>query len=111
MTLIPFGEIEAELVKDPEFRAAYDALAPAFDLAHTVIAARASQGLTQAELATRMNTTQSYIARLESGKVLPSMRTWLKLPPPRVPVQGLPLNRSAWYGIRSLSDLRRYRSP
>ena len=79
MALIPFSEIEAELVKDPEFRAAYDALAPEFDLAHTVIAARASQGLTQAELATRMNTTQSYIARLESGKVLPSMRTWLKL--------------------------------
>ncbi len=79
MTLIPFSEIKAELLQNPEVKAAYDALAPEFELAHTVIAARASQGLTQAELAARMNTTQSYIARLESGKVLPSMRTWLKL--------------------------------
>ncbi|CAK0780600.1 Transcriptional regulator, family [Gammaproteobacteria bacterium] len=73
------NDLTDELMKDPEFKAAYDALAPEFELAHTVIAARAAQGLTQAELAARMNTTQSYIARLESGKVLPSMRTWLRL--------------------------------
>ncbi len=32
-----------------------------------------------AELAARMGTSQSYIARLESGRVLPSMRTWQRL--------------------------------
>lgn len=79
MTLIPFRKIKAELLQNPEVRAAYDALSPEFELAHTVIAARVAQGLTQAELAARMNTTQSYIARLESGRVLPSMRTWLRL--------------------------------
>jgi len=36
-------------------------------------------GLTQAELAARMNTSQSYIARLESGRISPSMKTWRRL--------------------------------
>jgi ribosome-binding protein aMBF1 (putative translation factor) len=74
-----FKELKAELMGSPEFRAEYERLRPEFELAQTIIAARAAQGLTQAELATRMGTSQSYIARLESGRVLPSMRTWQRL--------------------------------
>ena len=74
-----FKEMKAELMQDPEFRAEYERLRPEFELAQTIIAARATQGLTQAELAARMETSQSYIARLESGRVLPSMRTWQRL--------------------------------
>jgi transcriptional regulator with XRE-family HTH domain len=37
--------------------------------------ARASAGVTQVELAKRMKTTQTAIARLESGRKLPSTRT------------------------------------
>lgn len=37
--------------------------------------ARARIGLTQSELAERMHTTQSTIARLESGRTMPSVRT------------------------------------
>ncbi len=74
-----FKELKAELLQNPEVRAEYQRLRPEFELAKTIIAARAAQGLTQAELATRMETSQSYIARLESGRVLPSMRTWQRL--------------------------------
>lgn len=74
-----FKEMKAELMESPEFRAEYERLRPEFELAKTIIAARAAQGLTQAELATRMETSQSYIARLESGRLLPSMRTWQRL--------------------------------
>lgn len=74
-----FKELKAELLQNPEVRAEYERLRPEFELAETIIAARAAQGLTQAELATRMETSQSYIARLESGRVLPSMRTWQRL--------------------------------
>ena len=74
-----FEQMKAELMQDPEFRAEYERLRPEFELAQTIIAARAAQGLTQAELAARMDTSQSYIARLESGRVLPSMRTWQRL--------------------------------
>ena len=79
MTLIPFSEIKADLLQDTEFKTAYDVTAPEFELANMVITARVAQGLTQAELAARMHTSQAYIARLESGRVLPSMRTWLRL--------------------------------
>ncbi len=48
-----------------------------FAFASEVIAARA--GLSQAELAERMKTSQSAIARLESGRSRPSVRTLEKL--------------------------------
>ena len=40
--------------------------------------ARAAAGLTQAALAERMGTTQSAIARLEGGRVSPSVETLRK---------------------------------
>ena len=76
---VTLEELEAEALQNPEVRAEYERLRPEFELAETIIAARTAQGLTQAELAARMETSQSYIARLESGRVLPSMRTWKRL--------------------------------
>ena len=61
--------------RDPEYRAAYDALAPEFELARSLIQARTAAGLTQAQLAERMETSQSVIARLESGRAHPSTKT------------------------------------
>jgi transcriptional regulator with XRE-family HTH domain len=58
--------------RDSAYTTAYDALAGEFRLAQLLIATRARAGLSQAELATRMKTSQSYVARLESGRVRPS---------------------------------------
>ena len=52
---------------DPAYKAAYEAFGPEFELARCLIETRARAGLTQAELAKRMKTTQSVVARLESG--------------------------------------------
>lgn len=68
-------EFRKKALTDAAVRAEYDALAPAFEIAREFIRARARAGLTQQELADRMQTTQSTIARLESGRGLPSMRT------------------------------------
>ena len=55
-----------------QYQAAYEALAEEFTLSHTLIEARTRAGLTQPQLAGRMKTSQSYVARLEGGKVRPS---------------------------------------
>ena len=67
--------IKRELLANPDTRAAYDAQADEFAIARELIAARTRAGLTQADVAERMGTTQSVIARLEGGKRAPSMRT------------------------------------
>lgn len=67
--------LRAELLVDPQTRAEYDAMANEFEMASELIAARSRAGLTQGEVAERMGTTQSVVARLESGKRAPSMRT------------------------------------
>ena len=68
-------DIKRELLANPDTRAAYDAQADEFAIARELIAARTRAGLTQADVAERMGTTQSVIARLEGGKRAPSMRT------------------------------------
>jgi transcriptional regulator with XRE-family HTH domain len=67
--------LHTEWMKDAAYRKEYDALEEEFALASAMIAARSRAGLTQKQLATKMKTTQSTIARLESGKTLPSGRT------------------------------------
>jgi ribosome-binding protein aMBF1 (putative translation factor) len=65
--------IKKSMLNDREVRTAYDALADEFDLARELIAARVRAGLTQAEVAERMGTTQSVVARLESSARMPSV--------------------------------------
>jgi transcriptional regulator with XRE-family HTH domain len=64
----------------PEVKKAYNELAEEFAFLDEVLAARAESGLTQAEVAERIGTTQSAIARLESaeGRHSPSIATLQK---------------------------------
>jgi ribosome-binding protein aMBF1 (putative translation factor) len=78
-TFIPATVLFEEWRKDPEYVAAYDALEEEFALANALIGARAHAGLTQEELAERMGTSQSAIARLESGRSRPSTTTLARL--------------------------------
>lgn len=75
---IPFEEIKSELLANPAVKAEYDALAPEFEISAELLRARLRAGLSQAELAARMKTSQSTIARLESGQTLPSTKTLLR---------------------------------
>ncbi len=72
---IPVEEVAKAWLKDPEFRAAYDALEEEFALAQALIKARADANMTQEEVAEKMGTTQTAVARLESGRSMPSTRT------------------------------------
>ena len=68
-------ELHEEWMQDPAYRQAYEAQRQEFDLASQLISARVRAGLTQEQLAQRMGTTQSAIARLEGGGRVPSVKT------------------------------------
>jgi ribosome-binding protein aMBF1 (putative translation factor) len=73
--MVPVGEAIARWRKDPVYRKKSAALEAEFAFVAEIIKARATAGLTQQELAKRMQTTQGAIARLESGSSFPSTRT------------------------------------
>jgi transcriptional regulator with XRE-family HTH domain len=72
-------DLHRKWLKEPKYRKAHDALKREFELARAVIEARVHAGLTQEQLAKRMETTQSVIARLESGRTRPSTQTLERL--------------------------------
>ena len=72
-------DLHKKWLKEPKYRKAYEALEEEFVLAAAVIDVRNSAGLTQQELARKMGTTQPVVARLESGRSRPSMRTLERL--------------------------------
>jgi transcriptional regulator with XRE-family HTH domain len=59
-------QFKTRVLAKPEVRIAYDALQDEFAFLDEVLKARTAAGLTQAEVAARVGTTQSAIARLES---------------------------------------------
>jgi ribosome-binding protein aMBF1 (putative translation factor) len=61
-----------QILSDPEARTEYERLGPIFAVVGEMVDARQSAGLTQAELARRMGTSQSVIARLESARHMPT---------------------------------------
>jgi ribosome-binding protein aMBF1 (putative translation factor) len=73
------NDLHKKWIKKEDYREAYRELAPEFNVARAVINARATAGLTQEQLAQRMETTQSVIARLESGRTRPSTQTLERL--------------------------------
>ena len=70
-------QFKKKALAKPGVRAAYDELAEEFAFLDQVLKARTKTGLTQAEVAERMGTTQSAVARLESANVKhsPSLAT------------------------------------
>ena len=74
-TFIPVEESFAQWKKDPKYVAEYDALEGEFALASALIKARSDANMTQEQVAKAMGTTQAVVARLESGRGLPSTRT------------------------------------
>lgn len=69
------SDLHEKWMKEPGYRKAYAALENEFALASAAMDVRSRAGLTQAALARKMRTTQPVVARLESGRGRPSMRT------------------------------------
>jgi ribosome-binding protein aMBF1 (putative translation factor) len=69
----------SEQLKDPEFRAEWDALEPEFAIIQAMIEARKTSGLTQKQLSERTGIAQADISKLERGNANPSLRTLRRL--------------------------------
>ncbi len=66
---------KARLMEDVEFRDEYARADGEYALIKALVRARTATKLTQAELARRLGTTQSAVARLEGGRVSPYFAT------------------------------------
>ena len=69
-----FNDFLSEQMKDPEFKAEWDALDPEFAVIEAILAARKESGLTQQQLSERTD-----ISKLERGNGNPSLRTLQRL--------------------------------
>ncbi len=73
-------DLVKKMLSDPAVKKEYDRLEDEFAILDEILSARKTAGMTQAQIAERMGTTQSSIARLETGLMvgnLPSL-TMLK---------------------------------
>ena len=64
-------DLHRDWMKNPKYKTEYEALGMEFHLVRSLIEARTRAGLSQTQLARRMNTSQSYVARIESGQGKP----------------------------------------
>jgi transcriptional regulator with XRE-family HTH domain len=78
--MLTHKELKARVLKRADVKSEYDRLDEEFAFLDEFLKARSSAGITQAEVAERIGTTQSAIARLESGsgKHSPSLATLQK---------------------------------
>jgi ribosome-binding protein aMBF1 (putative translation factor) len=68
-------ELHLKWLKRPKYKKAYDNLEEEYAIIGAMLDARSRAGMTQAQLARKLKTTQSAIARLEGGKGNPSLQT------------------------------------
>lgn len=75
--MLTHKQLRAKALGRADVKAQYEALGDEFALLDEFLKARAAQGLTQAQVAEKIGTTQSAVARMESGrgKHSPSLAT------------------------------------
>lgn len=72
--MIKLDELKIDLLKRNDVRAEYEALAEEFSLAEALIRARSEADMTQTDVAEKMHTSQSYVAKMEGGQISPSIK-------------------------------------
>ena len=70
---LTWEDFEKELFRQPGFKEAVEETRLEYEVARALIKARIEKGLTQADIAKRMNTKQSVISRVENARTVPSL--------------------------------------
>ncbi len=78
--MLTHKQLRSKALENAQVKAEFDQLADEFSFLEEFLKARAAQGLTQAQVAKTIGTTQSAVARMESGrgKHSPSLATLSK---------------------------------
>ena len=74
-----FNDFLKKKMKDPAFKAEYEALEPEFAIIQAMIDTRKNCGMTQKQLAEKTGIAQGDISKLENGSANPSLRTLQRL--------------------------------
>ncbi|MDD4795974.1 MAG: helix-turn-helix transcriptional regulator [Bacilli bacterium] len=72
-------QLKEKLLKSDEYKKEVSKQDLSFEIAESIINARIKKGMTQKELAKKLETQQSGVARLESGRNYPSFKTLEKI--------------------------------
>jgi ribosome-binding protein aMBF1 (putative translation factor) len=65
---IDFDEVLTEELKDPKFKKYFDEYGRQLELAYVIMQLRKTRQMSQADLAKKIGTTQSNVARIEAGR-------------------------------------------
>ena len=65
---VDFQDYLAEKLKNPRFRKYYDEYGKQLEIAYQILKLRKQKGISQAELAKKIGTKQSNVARMETGQ-------------------------------------------
>jgi len=68
MKATDFDDYLAEELKDPEAKRLFDEYGRQLEISYKILQTRKQKGLSQAELAKKIGTNQSNVARIESGQ-------------------------------------------
>ena len=63
---VSFKDIKADLMMNDDVRFEYERLQPRYEIISQIIAARKEQGMTQAELASRIDKKRTFISKVEN---------------------------------------------
>jgi predicted transcriptional regulator len=66
-------QLKTELLQNKQVKKEYDKLTPRYEVISELLSARIKGGITQKELAQKIGTKQSAIARFEAGNINPSL--------------------------------------
>lgn len=73
--MIDFETTKEKILKNPDVVKEYENQSTEFLVARSIIAARLRSKMTQKDVAKKMHTSQSQVARLESGEHMPSFNS------------------------------------
>ena len=73
--MINYHDFKKKLLQNPKVKEEYENHKAEFEIAKALLRARQASHMTQIDVAKKMSTSQTHIARMESGQHLPTLQS------------------------------------